>query len=209
MLHQQVKLHDGRTLGYAEYGDPGGVPVFYFHGFPGSRLDYLIFDDGNAARKTGARIIAPDRPGTGLSDPKRGRRMLDWPDDVGALADALDIKRFAVLGVSGGGPFAAACAYGIPERLIKTGIVCGMGPAHAPGMKDGVSWTIPGKPALMRRLILMLSSMGLRKNPDRFLSQSKDSFSHVDRPLLDQPALANRFVVGRQEAFRSGIAGGN
>lgn len=105
--HQQLKLQDGRNLGYAEYGAPEGVPVFYFHGFPGSRLDYLFFDAGEAAAGTNARIIAAERPGYDLSDFKRGRSILDWPDDVTELADALQIDRFAVLGISGGGPYAA------------------------------------------------------------------------------------------------------
>jgi pimeloyl-ACP methyl ester carboxylesterase len=206
---QQMKLCDGRMLGYAEYGDPDGVPIFYFHGFPGSRLDYLLFDDGDAAVETGARIMAVDRPGYGLSVLKRGRHMLDWPDDVIEVANALNIDRFAVLGISGGGPFAAACAFKIPGRLIATGIVCGMGPADAPGMKNGTSWTIPGKPAMIRKFILMLTALGVRKNPDQFLSQSRDTFSEEDRQLLDQPELAKVFVNGLQEAFRSGIAGAN
>jgi pimeloyl-ACP methyl ester carboxylesterase len=86
-----------------------------------------------------ARIIAADRPGYGLSGFERGRRMLDWPVDVSALVDALQFDRFAVLGISGGGPYAAACAFKIPGRLAAAGVVSGMGPPAAPGMKDGAS----------------------------------------------------------------------
>lgn len=206
---QQIKLRDGRMLGYAEYGAPEGTPVFFFHGFPGSRLDYHLVDGGDAAVETNARIIAADRPGYGLSGFQRGRTMLDWSEDVSELADALGIDRFAVLGISGGGPYAAACAFKIPERLTATGIVCGMGPSDAPGMKDGASWTIPGKPFLVRMLILMLTSMGVRKDPDQFLSRSMDTFSEPDRLLFDQPELAKAFIGGLQEAFRSGIGGAN
>jgi len=207
MTQQKIELQDGRMLGYAEYGASEGVPVFYFHGFPGSRLDYLFFDDGEAASKANARIIAADRPGYGLSGSKRNRAILDWPDDVLALADALQIDRFGVLGISGGGPYAAACAFKIPERLTATGIVSGMGPPDAPGMKDGVSWTIPGKPSILRRLVLMLASMGLQRDPDQFLSRSKETFAETDRQLLDQPELAKALLQGLQEAFRSGIGG--
>jgi pimeloyl-ACP methyl ester carboxylesterase len=147
-IDQQIKLQDGRMLGYAEYGAPRGMPVFYFHEFPGSRLDYLLFDAGDVAMETNARIIAVDRPGMGLSALMRGRQILDWPDDVTELADALQIDRFAVLGISGGGSYAAACAFRITGRLIATGLVCGMGPSDAPGMKDGVSWPFPGSPRL-------------------------------------------------------------
>ena len=205
----QVKLRDGRTLGYAEYGALDGVPVFYFHGFPGSRLDYLLADAGDAAMETNTRIIAVDRPGLGLSTFKRGRRILDWPDDVTELAEALQIKRFAVLGISGGGPYAAACALKIPGRLTAAGIVCGMGPSDAPGMVDGVSWTIPGQPSIIRRFILMLTSMGLQRDPDQFLSRSKETLSEPDRRLLDQSELAKLFVEGLQESFRSGVGGAN
>jgi len=89
-----IKLKDGRLLGYAEYGAPEGKPIFYFHGFPGSRLDWPLFDTADAiAARLNARIIAVDRPGTGLSDFKRDRKILDWPDDVIELADALQIDR--------------------------------------------------------------------------------------------------------------------
>jgi pimeloyl-ACP methyl ester carboxylesterase len=204
---QQLKLHDGRMLGYAEYGAPEGVPVFYFHGFPGSRLDYFLFDDGEAAREANARIIAADRPGYGLSSFQRGRRILDWPADVTALADALRIDRFAVLGISGGGPYAAACAFRLPQRLTAAGIVSGMGPPGAPGMKDGASWTLPGTPSLLRRVVLMLTALGLQRDPDQFLRRSQETFSEPDRRLLEQPALAQVFLAGLQEAFRSGTGG--
>ncbi len=124
--NQQIKLRDGRSLGYAEYGTPVGKPVFYFHGFPSSRLDWPLFDTDAIAARLNARIIAADRPGYGLSDFKRGRKILDWPDDVVELADALQIDRFAVLGISGGGPYAEACSFKIPQRLSATAIVCGM-----------------------------------------------------------------------------------
>jgi pimeloyl-ACP methyl ester carboxylesterase len=167
--NQQIKLKDGRSLGYAEYGNTNGQPVFCFHGFPGSRLDWPLCDANNSADELKARIIVADRPGMGLSDFKRGREILDWPDDLIELADALHVDRFAVLGFSGGGPYAAACAFKIPERLTATAIVCGMGPAEAPAAKKGLSWFYPGKPSVIRRLMLMLASLGVRKNPDQFV----------------------------------------
>jgi len=103
-----LRLNDGRLLGYAEFGDPGGTPVMFFHGFPGSRLEGALGHE--AAERAAVRMICIDRPGMGLSTFQPGRRMLDWPADVAALADALGIGRFAVGGVSGGGPYAAVCA---------------------------------------------------------------------------------------------------
>ena len=126
--NRQIKLKDERLLGYSEYGALDGKPVFYFHGHPGSRRDWSAYDSGNAAAELQARVIAVDRPGHGLSDFKPRRTIPDWPDDVTELAEALNVGRFAVLGASGGGPYAAACAFKIPQRLAATAIVCGMGP---------------------------------------------------------------------------------
>ena len=207
--NQQITLPDGRILGYAEYGSPEGMPVFYFHGFPSSRLDWQLITDDNLLSELSVRVIAPDRPGYGLCDFQRGRKIVDWPEDVMNLANELQIDRFAVLGVSGGGPYAAACASKIHDRLVKTGIVCGMGPSDAPGMKDGASWTIPGTPSLIRRIILMLTSMGLQRDPDQFLSRTKETLSEPDSQLLDHPGLANFFIDGMREAFRNGIRGAN
>src|SRR5438552_17010722 len=111
-----ITLRDGRRLGYAEYGDPAGVAVFYFHGTPGSRLEGTIADE--AAKRLRVRLIAIDRPGVGLSTFKPRRKLRDWPADVIALADALGIDRFAIVGLSGGGPHALAGARYIGTRLI-------------------------------------------------------------------------------------------
>jgi len=211
-LNQVASLHDGRALGFAEYGDPDGKPVFYFHGHPSSRLECPLFDPENAVLELGVRLIAADRPGHGLSDPQRGRTMLDWPDDVIELADTLRIKRFAVLGVSGGGPFAAACAFKIPDRLTRTAIVCGMGPAEAPGAKDGTSWTYAGKPALVRNVLLKMMVVGLRRDPDTFnqrvLSQMNEALPAPDVEAMGDPELAGSFLERTfGEALRSGIRG--
>ena len=206
---RQVRLQDGRMLGYAEFGSPEGKPIFYFHGFPSSRLDWLLSDPEDIATELNARIIAPDRPGCGLSDYQRGRKMGDWPLDVIELADALQINRFSVLGISGGGPYAAACAYGTGDRLARCGIVCGMGPAEAPGMKEGISWKIPGYPSIVRKAMLKLTALGLERDPDQFLSKSKETMAVLDGQLPEQSELAALFIKGMQEAFRQGIRGAN
>ena len=95
-----IELSDGRTLAYAEYGDPDGTPVFCFHGVIGSRLMWSLAADEASDR--GIRLVAQDRPGFGGSDFQAGRRLLDWPGDVCALADHLGVDRFGVVGFSGG-----------------------------------------------------------------------------------------------------------
>src|SRR5438046_6812360 len=123
---RQLRLRDGRRLGYCEHGVRAGKPILYFHGWPGSRIEAQLA--APAARRYNARLIAVDRPGFGMSDFKAHRTLLDWPADVAELADTLGLDRFAVAGVSGGGPYALACARRIPDRLTSVIVVCGLGP---------------------------------------------------------------------------------
>jgi pimeloyl-ACP methyl ester carboxylesterase len=126
-----VRLGDGRTLAYAEWGDPDGWPVLGCHGSPSSRLERHVEDDG-AYRRWGVRLIVPDRPGFGRSDPHRGRRITDWPADVGYLLDDLGIDRFAVLSLSGGAAYALACAYAFEDRVRAVGVLGGAPPPDVP-----------------------------------------------------------------------------
>jgi pimeloyl-ACP methyl ester carboxylesterase len=131
-----IELDDGRELCFAELGDPDGTPVFGFHGTPGSRTQMSAIDE--PARDAGIRVIAPDRPGYGSSTFSPGRALLDWPGDVAALADFLEIERFGVIGISGGGPHAAVCAHALPERLLGAVIVSGIGPMDTPDALEGM-----------------------------------------------------------------------
>ena len=127
---QAFFLPDGRVLGYAECGCRTGYPLIYFHGFPMSRLEASGLDD--VARRHQLRVVAPDRPGFGLSTFQPHRRITDWPADVQALARHLRLSRFAIVGGSGGGPYALACAHALPrEMLSAVGIMGGAPPWQA------------------------------------------------------------------------------
>jgi pimeloyl-ACP methyl ester carboxylesterase len=120
---------DGRTLAYEVVGDEGARPVVLFHGSPGSRRfrpSRAVIDDA------GVRVITFDRPGYGRSDPQPDRRVADSATDVRALLDHLDVERAALVGWSGGGPFAVATAKHAPERVTHLAI------ASAPGPLDEV-----------------------------------------------------------------------
>jgi pimeloyl-ACP methyl ester carboxylesterase len=119
-----VELADGRALGYAESGLADGYPILGFLGTPQSLLAHL----GEAPEEAGVRLVLVDRPGYGGSDFQPTRTLLDWPNDVGELADALGIDRFAAFGMSGGGPHAAACAYSFPDRVSALALVSSPGP---------------------------------------------------------------------------------
>lgn len=134
---------------------------------------------------------------------------MDWPEDISQLADALEIGTFAVLGASGGGPYAAACAYKIPQRLTATAIVCGMGPAEAPGLTAGIAWTFPGRGSFMRTVALWLMSLSLRKKPEMFARQIAPAQNGPDKALvLAVPGLSEKITALQfAESFRGGIAG--
>jgi pimeloyl-ACP methyl ester carboxylesterase len=124
-----ISLPDGRRLGYGEYGDRNGVPVLLFHGMPGGRS----FDLGRAVAKAGAWLFTLERPGIGLSDSQPGRRLLDWPGDVAAFADAFGLDRFAVVSFSAGAAYALACGRTLAGRIPVIGLVCGWVPfVHDP-----------------------------------------------------------------------------
>lgn len=209
--NNRIKLKDGRFLGYTEYGDPKGKPIFLFHGWPVSRLSGAVAD--KSAKKLGIRIISPDRPGYGLSDFQPKRTLLDWPEDILELANELKIKKFAVVGVSGGGPYSAVCAYKIPEHLTKAGIVVGLAPTWIPGALDGMAWNSKigwsnyGKIPSMRTIGAILNyiyswkyfpSLGIH----RFVWGAK-----TDKELYDDPHIRKESKRNYQEAFRSGIKG--
>lgn len=116
----------GRVLAWSEYGDPGGLPVFYYHGWPSSRLQAGLAD--RQARARGIRLISMDRPGMGLSTCEPGRSIRSWPRLMEDFADFLGIPAFGQLAVSGGGPYAFACAAAIPERLTGSVVLAGAVP---------------------------------------------------------------------------------
>lgn len=116
-----IRLRDGRRLACAEWGEPKGATVFFFHGTPHSRL---WCPDEFVTASSNVRLVTVDRPGIGGSDVLPRRTFAAWPRDVIELADALRAERFGVVGWSGGGPYAAACAALIPARLTGVGIAC-------------------------------------------------------------------------------------
>jgi pimeloyl-ACP methyl ester carboxylesterase len=116
----------GLSLAWNEFGAPDGAPVFYYHGWPSSRLQARLAH--NLAAERGLRIIAMDRPGMGKSTLIRDRKLEDWPELMGRFADHLGIAKFGQLGVSGGGPYVLACAAMIPEQLTRSAVLAGMVP---------------------------------------------------------------------------------
>ncbi len=207
----QITLRDGRRLGYTEFGAPGGRPVFFCHGFPASRLDARLAHE--AAARLGVRLIAPDRPGYGLSDFHAGRRITDWPRDLLELADSLSLKRFSVLGISGGGPYAVACAGQIAERVNSLGIVCGLGHTDRNGDTAGMnpfarlSFAAARNTPALSQLFNQALAPALRRSPGLLLRLLGSQLPAPDREVLSDPGVFAMFADSFREAFRQGGRG--
>jgi pimeloyl-ACP methyl ester carboxylesterase len=207
-VSRRVTLPDGRGLGIAEFGPADGPPILYFHGWPSSRLEPAILGIDNV------RLIGVDRPGYGLSDAvKPGpRRLADWPKDIAALADKLGLQRFAVFGLSGGAPYAAAVAAAMPERVAGLALVSGLGPPEAPGMQAGRMAMLLGFGTAhwRRRIVFNLARRTLisERNDARILSMRR---RYVHRGERDSMAmtdeLGERLLACWREGLRRGVEG--
>jgi pimeloyl-ACP methyl ester carboxylesterase len=210
---REITLRDGRTLAYAEYGSPSGAAVIHCHGVPSARVEAdLIIKDAIAAR-LGLRIIVPDRPGMGRSDFKPDRRIVDWPDDVQELADALRLDTFAVLGSSGGAPFAAACAVRMPARVRVLGLLGAVAPTDAPGVLRSINAPMRMMMRLARvapavvRAIFRLNLRTIRRGGPDASKRMVAWAPEPDRLLLQRRELREAFVACFKEACRQGVHG--
>jgi pimeloyl-ACP methyl ester carboxylesterase len=129
-----VRLRDGRAMGYAQYGDPAGFPIVNAHGGMACRLDVAAAH--TVAKKVGVRLISPDRPGIGLSDPRPDRTVTAWAHDVAELLDHIDVDRFAAMGWSMGGQYAAAVGHVLSHRVTRVAIIAGALPLTEHGVFD-------------------------------------------------------------------------
>lgn len=204
-----VELPDGRTLGYAEYGDPGGVPVLYATGGNNSRLEAASFDA--AAQGVGVRLIGTDRPGFGTSTFQPGRRLLDWAADVDALLGELGLDRVHLLGLSGGGPHVLAVCHERPDVVVRAAIVNGAAPPGVPGTFEGMWPPIRVLYALARwaPLPLLRSVQRAMSDPDRnFTPQNVRRLRPPDAELLARrPDVLEDITTSMREAHRLGYDG--
>jgi pimeloyl-ACP methyl ester carboxylesterase len=208
-LDFSITLADKRKLGYAEYGDPQGKPVLYFPGTPSSRLLHPPIEQTTAL---GVHLFVLERPGYGLSDFQKERQLLDWPEDVSAFADAEGIDRFPVIGVSGGGPYAAVCAYSIPQRVTRAAIVSGVGPTDLPGstaemprIRQLGAMVARHAPRLLGAVLWLVANP--QRNPERFFDRMAAGNSPVDQKVISQPEIRAMLMENYTEATRPGIRG--
>ncbi len=134
-LEGNVAVGADRRLGFAEFGDPQGRAIFWLHGTPGARRQ-IPAEARAYAELEKIRLIGVDRPGIGSSTPHQYPNVLAFADDLRTIADTLGIDKFAVIGLSGGGPYTLAAAAAMPERVVAAGVLGGVAPYVGP---DGIS----------------------------------------------------------------------
>lgn len=205
MDDRSLTLSDGRRLAWREYGPGDGTPVLLFHGTPGCRLDHDPFE-----RPTSVRTIVADRPGFGLSDPHPGRTLGSWAADAAELADALGLERFHVAGISGGGPYALACAALLPTRVIAAGVICGVGPLHRDELRAGMNEQNTAMDDLARNAPEMLReicrTIATEASADirAFFRAGYDGLVEPDKAVIDIPEAEAMLLASGSEAFRQG-----
>jgi pimeloyl-ACP methyl ester carboxylesterase len=206
-----IRLADGRTLGFDDSGTPTGVPVLFFHGFGSSRI--LRHPDDSVADDVGVRLISPDRPGIGLSTRLARRRLLDWPRDVEELINAEGIDRFAILAWSGGGPYALACAWVMPERVSAISLVSSAAPLT--GVPDAdylypfhrVASRAAGYAPWIIRMAMWRWARGQRSDPHRHLDLAIESMIQADQQILRNPRMRAVMIANAAELHRQGGKG--
>jgi pimeloyl-ACP methyl ester carboxylesterase len=207
----QITLHDGRILAYAEYGDPVGYPVFYFHGGQESRLSSMFMD--RTAIKLNIRIISPDRPGIGNSTYQANRKFLDWGTDIAELADSLGLSRYSVFGLSGGAPHVLACLISDSSHIAHASIVSGATPHNYMGTLKGmwfpvklIHWFAGREKDGRLRKVIQNDLDGLVNNPEWRMKQFKKYLPKPDRTLMNNnPEYGWEFITGSIESYRQGI----
>ena len=207
-----ITLPDGRRLAYAEFGDARGRPVLYFHGSPSSRLEPALVGD-EVWTRLGLRVIAPDRPGMGLSDFEPGRGFSGWARDAAALADALGLGRFAVMGNSGGAPYVAACAARMPERLGPCVVVSGGWRMDWPEARRGMPFpnrlymAAAKRAPLLLRLMLKAMAGAPGADPSKELAKLKGRVPPADFEAFAAPGRVEALGLMMRESLRQGTRG--
>ena len=205
---ETIRLADGRTLEFGRYGDPAGLPAMFFHGFIGSHHQASLGHE--AARRHGMHLIAPNRPGVGRSTPCQRRVIADCVDDVKQLADALGLGPFAVIGVSGGAPYALACLARLSRRVPVGALVSGLGRVGDAKVLARMS-PVPRQALLLgRRLpwlaraILAYLGSRFRSSPEGFLDRLVGRWSEHDRELFRRPEVRASFLGDLREVLVTG-----
>jgi pimeloyl-ACP methyl ester carboxylesterase len=209
-----VRNADGRVTGYYEYGDPSGTPVVALHGTPACGAGFAWAEQ--PARARGIRLLAPDRPGVGDSDPwERGRTVNvgDYPPLLNAFADALGLTTFPVLGYSGGGPYALAAAHSLAARVPAAAVVSGAGQVGEWATVDDFEATdrrltqLANRAPALAGAVLLLSARAARVAPRTSLRFAEFEMTPADRAVMAEFPTARAALSVFTQSCRRGAAG--
>ena len=208
-----VSAPDGRGLAVEEWGEPAGYPVFLLHGTPGSRLGPI--PRSMRLYQLGIRLITFDRPGYGLSGRRIGRRVADIAADLERIADFLELDDFAVLGRSGGGPHALACAALLPARTRRVAVLAGLAPVGV----DGLDWfegmassntreymAVHRQGALISARLQVIAER-IRADPMQLVANIFSDLTPSDRRTVFDAEIRRMLMETYAEAFRTSAGG--
>lgn len=206
--HQTMKLADGRTLGFSEFGSLDGEPVIVCHPATGSRLQ--SHPDDSIAQSLNARLIIPDRPGYGLSSPINNATLLDWPNDLAQLIKKLQLSKVSIIGFCGGAPYALSCAHSIAPMVSHVTCISGVTPYDNINLLHGVS---PANKLLVKLAtkmpdtifhIVSVMMKGLIKKPESYLDSVQAKLCKTDQKAIQEPQLTDNFILALEQAFIQG-----
>jgi pimeloyl-ACP methyl ester carboxylesterase len=206
-------LEDGRTIAYLEAGKLDGIPVVVLHGSPMCRMLYDPWVADAASR--GIRLICYDRPGYGDSTPFPGRSVVQAVDDVAAIAKQLGLSKLLVLGISGGGPHALACAALLPDLVMAAATLAPIAPYQVEGLDwwegmgtaniDEFSAALRGREAFKQHLV-GVPSYYTSIDPETFYNNAKNSLPPADAAAFTRDK-SDFFLDSTREAIKGGPDG--
>ena len=211
-MNHLVKNASGRLLAVSEWGKRTGTPVFVLHGTPGSRLG--VAPRPSVLYQLGVRLIAYDRPGYGGSERHEGRTIGDAADDVRTIARELGVERFAVIGRSGGGPHALACAALLPDLVTRVAALVSLAPKKRTNGGMGAHWfegMTQGNVDVYRKAekgiaritpVLNDRSRSIRDDPSVMITQLLSEVRASDLQVISDAGIRQMLRNNYQEALR-------
>ena len=203
-----IELTDGRTVGFATFGSPDGVPVIWCHGGPGSRLD-PVHRDLEAAR-AGLLLVGIDRPGYGVSTPLPGRTIADWIPDAMAVADELELDKFLAVGESTGGAYGLALAALVPDRVLGAVACCSMTDMRCEEARSTMSrphchavWDAPDRQSALAAAVDAHGEGGSKMRGGGM----SEALAPSDEALFRDPVWMQKTIAIFPEMFAQGLEG--
>jgi pimeloyl-ACP methyl ester carboxylesterase len=205
-----VRLSSGAPTSYREVGPTTGRPVLYLHGTPSSRMEVggTLSDE---AATLGLRILAPDRPGYGRT-PFVRYDVRDYPEHIMGLLDVIEVGQVGIIGVSGGGRYACACAARLGSRVSRTALVASTASPDLDGVRatwskgDRQLYALAVRAPWLLRSYLAVMARRIRSDPKRVPELFND-LPAEDEAVLARPDVQAVLAATMTEAFHQGTRG--